>query len=335
MFRRVLDGFPLNIDHQSPAPPAGTRLRARRSGLAIGGVAALLALGLAPATAYADGTATAGEICRSVEHPEAAAAIEAAIVAINADRDTDFGFGLTAFDGDLTCGYQADQGYDAASTGKVIVLGTLLWTAQEEGRELTDREDELATAMITVSDNDATVELRNQLGKERMQEFLDAAGMPNTTLHPDNFIGLMKINADEQLRLLELITQANDLLDDESRAYAYGLMGDVIEEQRWGVPAGAPEGAETINKNGWLPYDGTDVWRVNSIGAIDGTDAGPYRMAILTDQNAGMAYGVETIELVSAAVHEALHSDVPTTLRSPEPVEPQDLPLTSDGSDRA
>jgi hypothetical protein len=326
----------LNDHHQPPSPaarvlPTGPK---RRSGLAAGGAAALLALGLTPGAAYAE-ERNAEAVCESTRHPEAAAAIEAAIADISADRDTDFGVAVSAFDGDLVCGYQADRGYDAASTGKVIVLGTLLRAAQEEGRGLTDREDELATAMITVSDNDATVELRNQLGRERMQDFLDLAGMPNTLLHPENYIGLMKINAEEQVRLLELVTEPNDVLGDEERAYARTLMGDVVEEQRWGVPAGAPEGAETINKNGWLPYDGTDVWRVNSIGAIDGTDAGPYRMAILTDQNAGMAYGVETIELVSAAVHEALHSDVPTTLRSPEPVEPQDLPLTSDGSDRA
>ncbi|GAB2482814.1 serine hydrolase [Nocardiopsis aegyptia] len=324
-------------DHQSPAPavrllPTGPTWR---SGLAAGGAAALLALGLFPATAHADEYPSAEPVCQSVLHPEAAAAISAAVTDIGAERDTDFGFGVSAFDGELTCGHQADQRYDAASVGKVIVLGTLLWHAQEEGRALTEREDELATAMITVSDNAATIELRNDLGRERMQDFLDAADMPNTVLHPENYTGLMKINAREELHLLSLITEENDVLRAESRAYASGLMGDVIEEQRWGVPAGAPEGASTINKNGWLPYDGTDIWRVNSIGAIDGTSAGPYRMAILTDQNAGMAYGVETIELLSAAVHDALHADEPTTLRSPLPVRPQDLPLTSDGSDRA
>ena len=324
-------------DHQPPAP--AVRILPNRPwwrpGLAAGGAAALLALGLLPATVHAEEYPGAEPVCQSVLHPEAAAAISAAVADISAERDTDFGFGVSAFDGDLTCGHQADQGYDAASVGKVIVLGTLLWHAQEEGRGLTDREAELATAMITVSDNDATIELRNELGKERMQEFLDAAGMPNTVLHPENYTGLMKINATEELHLLGLITEENDVLHEENRAYARGLMGDVIEEQRWGVPAGAPEGAETINKNGWLPYDGTDIWRVNSIGAIDGTSAGPYRMAILTDQNAGMAYGVETIELLSAAVHDALHEDGPTTLRSPLPELLEELPLTSDGSDRA
>ncbi|WP_156365811.1 serine hydrolase [Nocardiopsis sp. NRRL B-16309] len=321
--------------HQSPAAvrllPPGPRWW---PGLAAGGAAALLALGAVPTTAHADEYTGTDPVCRSVLHPEAAAAISAAVADVRAERDTDFGFGVSAFDGDLTCGHQADQGYDAASVGKVIVLGTLLWHAQEEGRALTEREDELATAMITVSDNDATIELRNELGRARMQDFLDAAGMPNTVLHPENYTGLMKINAAEELRLLGLVTEENDVLCAESRAYARELMGDVTDEQRWGVPAGAPEGAETINKNGWLPYDGTDIWRVNSIGAVDGTSAGPYRMAILTDGNAGMAYGVETIELLSAAVHEALHADEPTALRSPLPGSPE-LPLTSDGSDRA
>ncbi|OLT27542.1 hypothetical protein BJF83_18325 [Nocardiopsis sp. CNR-923] len=306
-------------------------------GLAAAGAAAVLTLGLAPTAAHADQEQTYGSLCESAEHPEAAAAIESAIVAINAGGDTDFGFGLTAFGGDLTCGHQADQGYDAASVGKLIVLATLLWNAQEQGRELTEREDELATAMITVSDNAATIELRNELGRERMQDFLDRADMPNTILHPQNYTGLMKINAREELHLLGLFTEGNGVLRADNRAYARALMENVIPEQRWGVPTGAPEGARIMNKNGWLPYDGTDVWRVNSVGAISGTEAGPYRMAVLTDGNDGMAHGVETIEMISGAVHTALHQDGPTALRPLAPQSPAapDLPLTSDGSDRA
>ncbi|MFC4565750.1 serine hydrolase [Nocardiopsis mangrovi] len=307
-------------------PPSALRSAAIGTGV-------LLSMGLAVPAAHADEPEAAGAICTSAARPEVAAALDEAIHAITVDRASDIAVGVSAFGGDLTCGFQADKGYDAASVGKVLVLTTLLRTAQEEGRELTAEEDELATAMITVSDNDATVELRNLLGKERMQEFLDLAGMSNTTLHENNAIGLMKINANDELRLLDLITTENDILGDEQRAYAQELMGSVIEEQQWGTPTGAPEGTDVLVKNGWLPYDDTDIWRINSVGAFDGTEAGPYQIVVLTDDNDGMAYGVESIELVATEVHAALNgSDAPAVgLFS----ERDDLPQTSDGSDRA
>ncbi|RCV49415.1 serine hydrolase [Marinitenerispora sediminis] len=311
--------------------PAPTRFRVTPALAA--GAALLLVPGLVPAAAHADTAPAAGPLCTSAAHPGIAQVISDAISELSTLRSGDFAVGVSAFDGDLTCGYQATAGFDAASVGKVLVLATLLWTAMEEGRELTAEEDALATQMITVSDNDATVELRNQLGRDRMQDFLDLAGMSNTVLHERNAIGLMKINAADELRLLDLIMTENDLLGSEQRAYARRLMGGVVEEQRWGVPAGAPEDAGVYLKNGWLPYDGTDIWRVNSIGAFEGTAAGDYRIVVLTDDNDGMAYGVETIELVAREVHAALNGAEEPAVASLSVRD--DLPTESDGSDRA
>ncbi|GLU49945.1 serine hydrolase [Nocardiopsis ansamitocini] len=303
---------------------------------ACAGAGAVLLAGAAAPAAHADDEAGTGPgtVCVSETRPEAAALLSAVVEAVAKERAGDLAVGVTAYGGDLTCDYQAQKGFDAASVGKVLVLATLLRTAQEEGRALTPREDALATEMITVSDNDATVELRLQLGRERMQEFLDLAGMSGTVLHPDDFIGLMKITATDQLRLLDLVVSDNDVLGEEQRAYARSLMGGVVESQRWGVPAGAPEDARVHLKNGWLPYDGTDVWRVNSIGAFESPAAGSYRIAVLTDQNPGMAHGVESIELVAVAVHAALNGTSPSPGGSVFSG-PGLLGTASDGSDRA
>ncbi|WP_047867462.1 serine hydrolase [Nocardiopsis sp. RV163] len=270
-------------------------------------------------------------VCVSQTHPEVAQRLDERIRQEVGQRAGTVAVGVSAYGGDLTCALGADTGFDAASVGKVVVLGALLRTAMEEGRELTPREKELATDMITVSGNDSAVELRNQLGLDRLQRFLDLAGMDGTTLHPEGYVGLMKINVRDQLTLLDVIGSDNDVLGAEERAYARGLMGDVVESQRWGVPTGAPAGARVYLKNGWLPYDNTDTWRINSMGGFQDTPIGDYGVVVLTDGNDGMQYGVDSIEAVAVGVHSVLTGDSARTL-----VRPTEIPeAVSDGSDRA
>ncbi|MFC3996929.1 serine hydrolase [Nocardiopsis sediminis] len=263
---------------------------------------AVLALGVAAPEARAGGSA-----CTSDAHPQVAVAIDEVIERITAERAGDIAVGVAAFNGELTCTHRSGDVFDAVNAGEIVVLAALLRRAPEEERGLSPEEDQAATRMITRSDAAATGWLRDHVGTDAMQRFIGLAGMPGTRLHPDGTVGLMKTNAADQLRLLELITEPNDVLGDDQRAYARRLMGEVDDEQRWGVLAGAPEGAEIAAKNGWLHNDGTDAWRANSVGIVDGTGIGPYRMVVLTDGNTGRDYGVRTIELISREVHAVLN----------------------------
>lgn len=49
------------------------------------------------------------------------------------------------------------------------MLATLLWDAKKHNRYLTTREQSLATAMITQSDNNATSTLWKQLGVTKVK----------------------------------------------------------------------------------------------------------------------------------------------------------------------
>ncbi|MER7044732.1 serine hydrolase [Streptomyces jumonjinensis] len=201
-----------------------------------------------------------------------------------------------------TCEVNADRRYDSASVVKVTVLGALLLDAQKRGRELTSREKSHAHAMITASSNASTSALWQQLGRARIERFLKAAGMTDTVPGAGGYWGLTQITARDQGRLLDLLTAKNDLLSDDSRAYALKLMGQVIPAQRWGTPAGATATAHL--KNGWLPR-AAHGWRVHSIGAFAG-DGRDYTISVLTQDNAAMSEGVKTIEAVSRAVHRHL-----------------------------
>ncbi|WP_435108608.1 serine hydrolase [Nocardiopsis synnemataformans] len=310
--------------------PTGHRRPARSAAVVLAAAfAAGLTAAVPPTAAFAQ-----EPICASESHPDVARRLDERIRQRADEREGTIAVGVFAHGGDLTCGLDPDAEFDAASVGKVVVLGALLRTAMDEDRELTAEEKDLATDMITVSDNDAATELRDRIGPERVQRFLDLAGMDATRPDPEGYVGLMGITVSDQLTLLRLLRTDNDVLGQEEREFARGLMGDVTEEQRWGVPSGAPADAEAYLKNGWLPHTDTNLWRVHSIGGFRGTPVGDYDIVVLTDGNDGMRYGVDTVESVAAEVHSALTGQ---DVRGGTPPTGLTRPLSdgSDGSGRA
>lgn len=203
------------------------------------------------------------------------------------------------------CEFKAGTHFDSASVVKVTVLGALLRQTEEAHRKLTPKEVRLTTKMITKSDNDATNALWHQIGPAAVKRFLSLAEMQHTVPGRDGAWGLTQITAADQLKLMQLLTTDNAVLAPTSRGYALGLMHRVTPEQRWGVPAGAPNAKSVHVKNGWLPRK-TDGWRVNSVGTFldDGHD---YGMAVLSTGNHTMGYGVATIESAARVIHRDLH----------------------------
>ncbi|MFF2726523.1 serine hydrolase [Streptomyces sp. NPDC058008] len=203
-----------------------------------------------------------------------------------------------------SCTLRPTQQVDSASVVKVTVLAALLWDAQKTKRPLTQHETELSTAMITTSDNDATSELWAQLGPAKIKAFLKAAGMTRTAPGTKGAWGLTQITAQDEERLLMLVTARNKVLDDSSRTFVLDRMRKVVPDQRWGVPAGAPGDATVQLKNGWLERS-THGWRVHSVGAFSGKGH-DYAITVLTQDNKTMDDGVDTIQAVSRAVHKDL-----------------------------
>ncbi|MEU8763925.1 serine hydrolase [Streptomyces sp. NPDC048659] len=203
-----------------------------------------------------------------------------------------------------SCTLRATTAYDSASVVKVTVLATLLWDAKKHNRYLTARESQLATAMITKSDNAATTTLWKQLGVTKVKGFLAAAGMTKTVPGSGGYWGLTRINATDEQRLLSLLTARNTVLSDNARAYVLKLMANVVPSQKWGTPAGAPASVTKHVKNGWLQR-ATRGWRVHSIGAFQG-GGHDYTISVLTDGNSTMNYGVQTIQAVSKVIHRDL-----------------------------
>ncbi|MFF2471121.1 serine hydrolase [Streptomyces sp. NPDC058066] len=268
---------------------------------------------LVPVAAGAAPAATTPQVSCTSDKAGLAAKLQQDITAALASRKGTVAVGLHDRTTNTTCSLRATSSYDSASVVKVTVLATLLWDAKKTNRYLTTREANLATAMITKSDNAATTSLWKQLGTTKVKGFLKAAGMTRTVPGSGGYWGLTQINVQDEQKLLSLVTAKNSVLSDNSRAYILKLMGKVVSSQRWGTPAGAPSSVAVHVKNGWLERS-THGWRVHSIGAFQG-GGHDYTISVLTHGNSTMSYGVDTIQAVARAIHKDLTPTAPAASR--------------------
>jgi beta-lactamase class A len=290
-------------------------------------VAAALVLGsaavpfLAPA---ASASTAASAACGSSSHPALAAKLSRDIQAAQRGRSSAVAVGVDDPSTGVTCWLNGSQHFDSASVVKVTILGALLRKAQDQHRYLTSHEAALATAMITKSDNNAASALWADVGRSHLQHFLDLAQMKQTALGPGGYWGLTQITAHNEVVLLRLLLHPNQVLSTASRNYALNLMAHVISSQRWGVPAGAPASLTVHVKNGWLPRP-THGWRIHSIGCFTGRGGG-YSIAVLTENNPNMAYGVTTVQAIARVINRDLNPGTTAATPSSVPVPSSQTP---------
>jgi len=242
--------------------------------------------------------------CGARADPVIAARMSSRILAALAGRSSVVGLAVDDRVNGITCKLHPHWQFDSASVVKVTILSALLRKLQQEHRSLTTAQQKLATAMITVSDNNAASTLWAETGRPSLQHFLDLAGMTETVLGPGGYWGLTQITAHDEVTLLQLLTSTNSVLTTASRNYVLGLMARVVSYQRWGVPAGAPTSVTVHVKNGWLPL-ATHGWHINSIGSFSGSGKN-YMIVVLTNDNPTMAYGVNTVQAVAEIINHAL-----------------------------
>jgi hypothetical protein len=163
--------------------------------------------------------------------------------------------------------YGAGRRFRTASIEKVDILAALLLEHQRAGRQLTDREGQLAVSMIEAGDDAAASGLWHLDGGDlRLAAANAVLGLSHTTVGPPGSWDLSWTTVPDQLRLLADLCTADSPLTSQSRDYALGLMEDVQPGQRWGVSAAAGSGTSFAIKDGWLP---DPLWVVNSIGIVE------------------------------------------------------------------
>jgi beta-lactamase class A len=271
----------------------------------------------ASANPAAASLAAATVACMSKSHAATAAALARDIQAARRGRSSTVAVWVDAPGAGITCSLNGSSHFDSASIVKVIILGAVLRKALEQNRYLTSTETAQLRAMITRSDNSAASSLWAKLGRSYLQHFLNLAGMRQTILGPGGYWGLTQVTAHDEMLLLRLLLSANTVLSSNSRAYALGLMAQVISSQRWGVPAGAPRSVTVHVKNGWLPR-ATHGWRINSIGGFTWS-GGWYSIVVLSMDNPTMSYGITTVEAIARVIHRDLNPTMKTAIAPSAP----------------
>jgi hypothetical protein len=280
--------------------------------------------------ASAQATANCRPVCSAPSSSPIATTLSADIWPALAGRSSTWGIAVYDRRSGVTCGINPHLHFDAASTVKVAIVGTLLRMAMDQHRALTAQENQLATAMLEHSDNNATSTVWAEVGPVRFQQFLNLVGMMETIPGPGPYWGLTRETADDEVKLLLMLTSSTTtVLDGSSRAYELNLMTMVEADQHWGVTAGAPAGVTVHLKTGDLPRS-TRGWRVHSIGAFTGGGA-DYVIVVLTDNNPTLAYGISTIENVATVINRDLSPTqngavVPATRTPPPEVADEQVP---------
>jgi hypothetical protein len=177
----------------------------------------------------------------------------------------------------------------SASVVKAMLLVAYLRKLQHSHRDLDSRDRSLLHPMIHVSDNDAATRVWSIVGNPRLRRLADRAGMTDFSIQ--GIWANAMISAGDQAGFFY---RMNRLLPDRFQGYANRLLSRIVGWQSWGIPAIArPRGWKVFFKGGWrgtgrgqLVHQAARLRRAEERIAI----------AVLTDGNPSMGYGIQTIE---------------------------------------
>lgn len=272
--------------------------------MVVGGVAMSTSTG----TADADPTSSSTEVSVAAAHPSSATADTttaepASAVVTDLDLPDGVAVGVLDLDDGDSVTVGEDAQYDTASIVKVDIIAALLW--QNDG-DLNTAQQQWATAAITYSDNAATTSLYREIGgQEGLDAFHAEIGLTDTEAGADGSWGLTQTTITDQLRLLEVVFGDDAVLDDAARDWLAGLMGQVVDSQRFGVSAAADDPSAAELKVGYLQRSATALWDVTSIGRIE-ADGHTLLVAVLSEDQTTFEGGRTAIDAAVQAAVDAI-----------------------------
>jgi beta-lactamase class A len=190
-------------------------------------------------------------------------------------------------------GQNIHRTFVSASVVKAMLLVAYLRMVAADHRDLTSSDRSILDPMIEVSDNSAATQAWEIVGNERLLRLASAAGMSDFSIVAD--WASAQISAADQARFFFAMHR---VLPWRFRGYADHLLSHIVDYESWGIPAVArPAGWAVYFKGGWR---GTDLGQlVHQAARLRGHDK-RIAIAVMTDGDPSMDYGIETIEGVTA-----------------------------------
>ena len=180
----------------------------------------------------------------------------------------------------------------SASVVKAMLLVAYLRMLDARHHRLDAHDRSLLHPMIHVSDNGAATRVWSIVGDHRLRRLAHAAGMTDFSIR--GIWANAMISAADQARFF---FEMNGLLPRRSRGYANALLSHIVGYESWGIPAVARlRGWKVYFKGGWRP-----TGRGQLVHQVARLERGTKRVAIavMTDGDPSMGYGIRTIEGVT------------------------------------
>lgn len=151
--------------------------------------------------------------------------------------------------------------------------------------------DDLLRAMITRSDNDAADTIYARVGDAGLFEVAKRAEMSHFTVA--GHWGNAQIAAGD---MALMFSRLHRLFKGRHHEYGLGLLGSIVPEQSWGIPAAAGDQWWVRFKGGWLP-DHALVHQAAELQEVDG--GRELSIAVLTDSQPSFDYGIASVRGVA------------------------------------
>jgi hypothetical protein len=180
-------------------------------------------------------------------------------------------------------GIREHRTFVTASVVKAMLLVADLRRLHALGQRRVDaRSNSVLYPMINVSDNSAATQCWSIVGDDG----LDSGSW-----------GSAQLSAADQARFF---FEMDSLIPSEFVGYARSLLSTIAGYESWGIPAIArPLGYKVFFKGGWRTTGLGQL--VHQIGRVEGHH-GSFSIAVMTDGDPSMDYGINTIQGVTAAL---------------------------------
>lgn len=199
-------------------------------------------------------------------------------------------------------GVNINQQHITGSLVKAMLLVAYLRRLGREGRHSVDSySNSFLAPMIEFSDNNAATQCWDIVGNAGLYEVAHAAGMTHfavdTSASWGGSWGAALLTAHDQAKFF---FEMDHLIPAQFVNYANYLLSHITSYETWGIPTAArPLGYQVFFKAGWRPSP--DIYLVNQAARLQkGHER--FAVAILTDGDPDMGYGISTIEGTTAAL---------------------------------
>jgi hypothetical protein len=199
-------------------------------------------------------------------------------------------------------GVNLDEQFITGSAVKAMLLVAYLRHLDGIGQHTIDSlSDSLLAPMIEVSDNDAGTQVWRIVGDSGLDALAKAAGMTHfsvpATASWGSEWGTALLTARDQAKFFY---EMDSLIPPEFDHYARHLLSHIASFESWGIPKVArPLGYHVFFKAGWRPSP--DIFLVHQIARLERAGK-KFSIAVMTDGDPDMTYGIDTIQGATAAL---------------------------------